>query len=41
MRFGSSRGAYVEVRRVLVDEMNRTVARLGALAFFGDLRRGR
>ena len=35
------RGLYVEARRVLADEVNRTVVRMGGLAFLGDLVRPR
>jgi hypothetical protein len=34
---GGHRGIFVEVRRVIADEVNRTVLRGGALFFLGDL----
>lgn len=38
-RLGARTGFYAEARRVIADEVNRTVIRVGALALFGDLYR--
>ena len=38
-RLGARTGLYAEARRVIADEVNRTVIRVGALALFGDLYR--
>ena len=38
-RLGARTGLYAEARRVVADEVNRTVIRVGAMALFGDLYR--
>ena len=38
-RFGGRTGVYAEARRIIADEVDRTVFRIGALALFGDLHR--
>ena len=38
-RLGARTGLFAEARRVIADEVNRTVIRVGALALFGDLSR--
>jgi hypothetical protein len=38
-RLGSRTGLYAEARRIIADEVDRTVIRVGALALFGDLYR--
>jgi hypothetical protein len=38
-RLGSRTGLYAEVRRIIADEVDRTVIRAGVLALFGDLYR--
>ena len=37
VRLAARTGLYAEARRVIADEVNRTVIRVGALALFGDL----
>jgi hypothetical protein len=39
LRMGARTGLYVEARRIIADEVDRTVIRIGALALFGDLYR--
>ena len=39
LRVGARTGLYAEARRIIADEVNRTVLRVGALALFGDMYR--
>jgi hypothetical protein len=39
VRVGARTGLYAEARRIIADEVDRTVIRVGALALFGDLYR--
>jgi hypothetical protein len=39
VRFGSRQSLYAELRRVIADDVNRTVFRIGGMLLFGDLYR--